>query len=71
MDTVSVLPFLRLLCAATDKLLLLLHGHDLLCLLPHVGGGGLPCQSHLCKAHLQVWPTSHGLLHVARFSKCL
>lgn len=39
---------------AADELLLLLHGHDLLCLLPDAGGSGLPRKSHVCKAHLQV-----------------
>ncbi len=59
----SVFLYLRSCFAATDELLLLLHGHDLLCLPPDAGSSRLPCQSHLCKAHLQVWLICHGLLH--------
>ena len=37
-----------------DILLLLLHVHGVLCLLPHAGRCGLPLLSQLCTAYLQV-----------------
>lgn len=70
-DTVRVFPFMNVWFSATDELLLLLHGHDLLCLLPDVGSGRLPCQSYLCKAHLQVRLVSHALLHDTLLGTCL
>lgn len=37
-----------------DILLLWLHVHGLLCILPHAGRGGLPIIPELCTAYLQV-----------------